>query len=132
MKVHQAATEHMLVLLNDTNQAIYVGGRLVAANGGTLEVARSEAYPYLDPNDREHAKFLPAAPVVEEVKAPADPLAELQVQSVKDITEVLPALTSAELQSLRELEAASVAPRSTVLTAIDKVLLDRAANNPNP
>lgn len=60
MKVAASSIAGFLSLINDSDTTMYVGGRAVGA-GEARDLPLGEAAPYLDPDNPEHAAFLPQA-----------------------------------------------------------------------
>ena len=106
-----------IAVTNNTASLWFVAGQMVPP--GETRHFDAEQVP-------EHMRPVPDTPAVVEPAEP-DPVGELQAHSIKEIMEMVPALTVDELGQLRDREAAAMSPRSTLLAALDKEMLDRAA-----
>lgn len=79
------------------------------------------------PESRVPRHLRPAEKKEEQPAAKTDPLAELLKGSVKDVTAALAGLATADIERLGELEQLAEKPRTTLLSAIGELLLNRAA-----
>lgn len=126
MKVHQSAVAGMLVLVNDGKHPVSVAGRTIFPEQ-SLEIPHVEAIPYLDPDNEQHASFLPTAPKAEAPETPEDPVEALAGSNAKDVIAAIDGLTDEQLQQLEQLEEAKgEGARKTVLGAIQALQLKRA------
>ena len=102
---------------NLTASAILLGGVLIPPGSGR-DVDES-----LIPRDAQVDAGTPAGSAQ---PALADLVAQLQAQSVKDITAELPSLTQEALDMLREAESGAAKPRTSLIAALDAEHLRRA------
>lgn len=99
---------------NATAMPMFVAGQMIPP-GETRHFDAHHVPPHLRPAASEP-----------EPEAPVDPLAALLAHSVKDLKEMLPALSDAELEALGEAEQRDETPRTTLLGAIAEEQLKRA------
>jgi hypothetical protein len=101
---------------NPTKTNLHVGADIVPP-GETKDFPESRVPRHLRPVEKKEE-----APVEK-----TNPLADLLKGSVKDIVPGLDALSTADLEALGELEQLAEKPRTTLLSAIAELLLNRAA-----
>lgn len=101
---------------NSSAMPMYVAGQMIPP-GETRHFDPDQVPPHLRP----------AAPAPEP-EPEADPVADILGHSVKDIKEMLPALSDDELEALGDAEQQAETPRTTLLGAIAEEQLKRAEN----
>lgn len=107
--------EKRIPVTNNTAMNLYVGSNIVPP-GETRDFFESQVPHHLRPAQEEA-----------EVKAPADPLAELLDGNVASVVAALPELSTEQLEKLGDMEQAG-GKRKGVLGALAEALLNRAAN----